>query len=139
MITKVTQENLAKYTKLFEAASAELTKANKWDVANDANKGQITSLKQYFHYIADLAQIDTKYTVLPVDEDVFEIDANTREIAVPSSFRKNGVGVQNDHIAEILYFKIDRKLTSGIISVVFHILTPKQSIFTKTEHWRKIM
>ena len=108
MITKVTQENLAKYTKLFEAASAELTKANKWDVANDANKGQITSLKQYFHYIADLAQIDTKYTVLPVDEDVFEIDANTREIAVPSSFRKNGVGVQNDHIAEILYFKIDR-------------------------------
>ena len=36
-------------------------------------------------------------------------------------------------------FETDRKLTAGIISVVFHILTPKQSIFTKTEHWRKIM
>ena len=111
MITKVTQENLSKYTKLFSEAAAELNAVNKWD-ENDANKGKIDSLKQYFHYIADLAQINTKYTVLPADEDVFDIDANTREIIVPSSFRKNGVGVQNDHIAEVLYFRIDRYFDS---------------------------
>ena len=111
MITKVTQENLSKYTKLFSEAAAELNAVNKWD-ENDANKGKIDSLKQYFHYIADLAPINTKYTVLPADEDVFDIDANTREITVPSSFRKNGVGVQNDHIAEVLYFRIDRYFDS---------------------------
>lgn len=30
MITKVTQENLSKYTKLFSEAAAELNAVNKW-------------------------------------------------------------------------------------------------------------
>jgi len=39
---------------------------------------------------------------------VFAIDANTRNISIPSSFARNGVGVQGDEMAEILYFTIDR-------------------------------
>ena len=33
------------------------------------------------------------YTVLPLDEPTFDIDANTRAISVPDSFRKNGISV----------------------------------------------
>jgi hypothetical protein len=30
---------------------------------------------------------------MPIDEDVFEIDADTRTISVPKSFANNGVSV----------------------------------------------
>jgi hypothetical protein len=49
-----------------------------------------------------------QYLVLPLDEPAFEINANTRDIKVPAAFSQNGVGVQGDHGAEILYFKINR-------------------------------
>lgn len=71
---------------------------------------QITTLEEYFCYIADLHMIDKKFTILPLEdeENFFEIDANTRKITIPEVFAKNGVSVQGDEIAEILYFKIDR-------------------------------
>lgn len=70
--------------------------------------GQITSLEEYFQYIKDLCLISPIFTVLPLDEAMFEIDANARTIKVPEVFQKNGVSVQGDQISEILYFKIDR-------------------------------
>jgi len=45
---------------------------------------------------------------LPLDEEKFFIDGNSRKIAVPQAFTKNGVGVQGDHYAEYIYFEIDR-------------------------------
>ena len=42
-----------------------------------------------------------------MDEETFDIDANSRTITVPPSF-KHGVGVKGDQVAEIIYFKIDR-------------------------------
>ena len=68
----------------------------------------ISTLNDYFCNIEELARLDTMYVVLPVDEDTFNIDANSRAIAVPASFKKNGVGIQGDHTAEIVYFVIDR-------------------------------
>lgn len=68
----------------------------------------ITTLEEYFSWLRNLGNIDRKYTVLPLDEDHFEINANTRAIAIPASFKKNGVAVQGDDLAEVLYFKIDR-------------------------------
>ena len=68
----------------------------------------ISSLNAYFSYIEALAKIDEKYVVLPLTEDIFEINANTREITVPKHFKDNGISVQGDEISEILYFKIDR-------------------------------
>lgn len=49
-----------------------------------------------------------KYSILPIQEDYFEIDANTRTITVPEVFRKNGLGVMGDNTAETIYFKINR-------------------------------
>lgn len=68
----------------------------------------ISTLEEYFSYIADLCAISRRYTILPLDEEYFFINANTRQIEVPRDFRTNGVAVQGDEIAEILYFKINR-------------------------------
>ena len=78
---------------------------------------QITSLDEYFSYIEDLNHINRKYTILPLDEEPFVIDANTRTITVPKSFKTNGISVQGDEAAETIYFIIDRffDVTSGEI------------------------
>lgn len=98
MITKQTN---ADYSKLFEKASIAL--------GAKSEDEYITSLNEYFMNIADLVAMDNglQYTILPLDEETFDIDANTREITVPKSF-KDGVGVQGDQVAEIIYFTIDR-------------------------------
>lgn len=46
--------------------------------------------------------------MLPLDEKPFVIDANARTIDVKNSSYNDGVAVQGDQLAEILYFKIDR-------------------------------
>lgn len=70
---------------------------------------RITSLNQYFHYIDRIKEIKGgKYTRLPLDENLFEIDADKRSITVPPAFAQNGISVQKDEVAETLYFKIDR-------------------------------
>ncbi len=123
MITRLTNTNLDKYTKLWEKASNDLTDKAKWD-NEDAGKGKITSIKQYFHYIKDLADIDLKYLMLPADEDIIDIDANTREINVRNSiFSTAGVGVQDDQIAETIFFRIDRYFDATDLyplSILFH-------------------
>lgn len=121
MITYVNSENTVKYRKLFEEANKILKKHNEMQ-----DGAEITTLEDYFGYITKLAKYDHddtsnnsptydpsknrqfKYTILPVDEEVFVIDANTRTITVPPSFKKNGISVKGDEIAEILYFEIDR-------------------------------
>lgn len=70
---------------------------------------RITSLNEYFHYIDRIKSIkEGKYTRLPLDENLFEIDADKRSITVPPAFVQNGISVQSDEVAETLYFKIDR-------------------------------
>lgn len=49
-----------------------------------------------------------RYAMLPVDEELFTIDANSRYITVPKHFRQNGIGVIGDQMAEVVYFKIAR-------------------------------
>lgn len=53
---------------------------------------------------------DPYFLIMPVesDEHLFKINANTRDIEIPDDFRKNGVAVQGDDNAEIIYFSIDR-------------------------------
>ena len=49
-----------------------------------------------------------QYLRVPFGEDVFEINANSRSITIPNIFKQNGIAVVGDHLAEILYFTIDR-------------------------------
>lgn len=77
---------------------------------------KISSLEEYFTYIYNLVNLKKggdetygrKYTILPVQEEYFEIDANARTITIPEIFRKNGIGVAGDQAAETIYFKINR-------------------------------
>lgn len=90
-----------------EAADAEFDPNQAYYMQYE--KASINSLNEYFSHITTLARINpAKYTRLPLDENLFEINANTRTITVPSDFSKNGVSVQGDEIAEIIYFKINR-------------------------------
>lgn len=80
----------------------------------------ITTLEEYFNWLPDLKSEEvvdadgnksmqpTKYTVLPLDEEPFVINANTRAINIPPDFKKNGIAVQGDDLAEVVYFKVDR-------------------------------
>ena len=136
MITSVKKSNADKYSYLYEKASeylmshgvdgSELSadeyggeKAmmkylmdSKGNYILDENeekiKAPISSLQEYFSYIQELSSLDMTYTVLPLDEEPFEIDANTRQITVPEAFKTNGISVQGDEIAEVVYFRIDR-------------------------------
>lgn len=125
MITRISKENADKYTLLFDKASAFLGLDNSTD-----DKRKILSLNDYYAHLKDLKNLnfvagedETEEDVgkkksleaqqriflrLPLDEDVFEINADTRTIAIPSDFSKNGVSVQSDEMSEILYFVIDR-------------------------------
>ena len=89
----------------------------------------ISSLNTYFSWINDLLNISylpkfdennqivqgefvdfdgMKFSMLPIDEEVFKIDANTRAIEVPKAFKDNGISVQGDEISEVVYFMVDR-------------------------------
>lgn len=103
MITYVDNSNHGVYRTRFEQATMVLR-----ENGNITSDSEITTLEEYFLYLKDLALLDPYYTMMPVDEDTFDIDADTRKIAVPADFAKNGIGVQGDEIAEVIYFTIDR-------------------------------
>lgn len=91
----------------------EKTTAMTW--ADENAKHISENLEGYYANIRDIAKLSTnfhnapyKYFLMPLDEPIFEIDANKRTIAVPQHFAKNGIGVHGDHMAEVLYFRIDR-------------------------------
>lgn len=128
MITVSNNENSASYSALFTEAFAYLAD-NVDNISNEAQKGaaknfinertsqaeaagntpQFTSVQEYFSHLKDLLDAGgKKFLMLPLDEPVFEIDANKREITVPSVFKKNGISVQGDEIAESLIFRINR-------------------------------
>lgn len=98
MITKITSDNKGLYQKLFLKA----------DKAMGNPEGTIQSLEQFFTKYSSLADLNNAFKVLPLDEPTFDINADTRVITVPDSFKKNGISVQGDQIAEIVYFTIDR-------------------------------
>ena len=82
----------------------------------------ITTLEEYYNWLpelkADKEGNPTKYTILPLlnnadkkisgGEEPFLIDANSRAIQIPAEFKKNGIAVQGDDLAEVVYFEVDR-------------------------------
>lgn len=134
MITYVNSSNAEKYSILFSAATQSLIKAKVINpVMGEDGKplknedglivaeAPITTVEQYFTYLPDLIELGAsdikyekirslgrRYTMLPLDENVFLVDGNSRTITVPPAFQTNGVAVQGDKYAEIIYFMVDR-------------------------------
>lgn len=116
MISKVTKSNKA----LYEARLQQINEA----LIAAGSSARVTDFESYFGNIREIEKLATnfvgkasgdsesgtpgKFFLMPLDEPLFEIDANKRTISIPSDFSKNGIGVRGDHMAETLYFKIDR-------------------------------
>ena len=97
MITKYKDSVRLAYQKLYE----DINKASNGEI-------QIDNLESFFGYIQEIGELDKKFLRLPLDEPLFEIDANSRKITIPSDFAANGLSVQGDHLAETVFFSIDR-------------------------------
>lgn len=126
MITKVTPENTTKYKALFEKVSEILN-----------IEPAISTLDEYFQHLYEISLKDPSLIILPLDEEKFFIDGNSRKITVPQAFTKNGVGVQGDHYAEYIYFEIDRYFENidfgspSITAIVEFVDANQQKHFTK--------
>ena len=133
MITYVNSSNADKYSVLFSAATQSLIEAGvikavmengkpmKDDTGLIVAEAPITTVEQYFSYLPDLISLGAsdnpyerirslgrRYTMLPLDEGIFQVDGNARTITVPPAYQTNGVAVQGDKFAEIIYFMVDR-------------------------------
>lgn len=126
MITKITPENTTKYKALFEKVSEILNL-----------EPAISTLDEYFQHLNEISQKDPSLIILPLDEEKFFIDGNSRKITIPQAFTKNGAGVQGDHYAEYIYFEIDRYFENidfgspSITAVVEFVDANQQKHFTK--------
>lgn len=126
MITKITPENTTKYQALFEKVSKILNL-----------EPAISTLDEYFQHLNEISLKDPSLIILPLDEEKFFIDGNSRKITIPQAFTKNGVGVQGDHYAEYIYFEIDRYFENidfgspSITAVVEFVDANQQKHFTK--------
>ena len=126
MKVQMTLENKAYYDRLFKAMTdycATLNDELKASYGLASMPSEIKTLTTYYEWLNKMRGIDN-YDLfrVPVEEQegYFEIDLNTRAISVPSalkdgnivirpsSFKENGVGVQGDHAAEIIYFRCAR-------------------------------
>lgn len=127
MITKITPENTTKYKALFEKVSEIL----------NLEPAAISTLDKYFQHLNEISLKDPSLIILPLDEEKFSIDGNSRKIVIPQAFTKNGIGVQGDHYAEYIYFEIDRYFENidfgspSITAVVEFVDANQQKHFTK--------
>ena len=103
----ITKHDLGLYKELFKKANTLLG----YDENSDK---QINSIDEYFLNLGSIKDKlqeqnlnDISYFMLPMDEPLFEINANTRTITIPDAF-KTGISVQGDEVAETIFFSIDR-------------------------------
>lgn len=120
MKVQQTTANRGYYDALFQSIMdyCDGLSASERELYNLTDLPKVENLRQYYERLDKLRSCGNyDFFRMPPEEGFFEIDLNTRKIAVPSkatsidmtpSFAENGIGVQGDHSAEILYFKCDR-------------------------------
>lgn len=106
MIVQINKDNSSDYNGWFSEITDAFKNSGKPEIKNIV----IDTLEAYYAHIEEIARnFGGKFLRMPVDEDFLVINNNTREISVSkTSFAKNGIAVEADHLAEIVYFKVDR-------------------------------
>lgn len=82
----------------------------------------IYNLSTYFQHLDKIIEMGgPKYLRIPVEEDFFEINTDTREITAPQELAENKwvIGVKDDHLAEILWFRVNRYYDGQDLAVCF--------------------
>lgn len=103
MIVKVDESNQSRYNTLFNKASTLLGLSS-----------PISNIRDYFRELPNIitkasetdGEIWQYYAMLPLDEEPFYVNADTRKITIPNSRKQ--IGVVGDNYAEIVFFKIAR-------------------------------
>lgn len=111
---QLSDDMINRYHRLFNNAYNDLvayatidSEGNKTYPYKD-NTEPFTDLSDYYAHMMDYIRIGKPiYLLLPLDEGHFTINANTRQITVPTEFNQCG-GVTNDNLCEIATFTIDR-------------------------------
>ncbi len=109
MIVRENTSHSGKYHDLFREAYQFLKNIDNGNYV-DPNGTTFKNLAEYYGHMADfIAQgsVGYKYIMLPLDEEVFEINLDTRTIAIPASFSACA-SVQSDQLAETIMFVADR-------------------------------
>lgn len=91
MIITINENNVSQYNALFAKAYQALKAAGKLRPGMENSEGRFLSIDDYFAHMADLLTLDVTYMMLPLDENPFVINANTRAISAPKI-----VTLQND-------------------------------------------
>lgn len=100
---------ITKDENIYQGLFADINKKFNYDDSNAVN-----DIGDYFMELDNIkqavenGQADPYWLIIPGSEELFTIDANKRTITVPTDFAKNGIGVQGDHMAEVIYFSVDR-------------------------------
>lgn len=104
VITVKNDKNKMQYEALFQEAYQTLAAMDPSPLRVTHEDGMFHSLEEYFGHIEDLQDLKYgKFLMLALDEEAFTINANTRSITAPKI-----TVVQNDQMAEIVIFTIDR-------------------------------
>lgn len=75
----------------------------------------ITNTNEYKQRLKEIQEsVNVVYTSIPSDEPRFVIDANSRQINIPSEF--SFLALKKDHKAETIYFEIDRYFDDNDLS-----------------------
>ena len=111
MIVSINKNNSDSYVNLFADAYRFLKDFDEREGTNyldDTSKDSFSSLAEYYSHMADLFDAHGyQYIMVPLDEEPFTIDLNTRSITVPKSFTACA-SVQTDLLAETIVFVTDR-------------------------------
>lgn len=83
--------------------------------------GRINSLVTYYQHLDELIEESPEFLRIPLDEDPFEINASTRAIKIPDAINDKQwvIGVKDDHMAEVLFFKVDRFFDGQDLAICF--------------------
>ena len=111
------------YQDLFDRAMAVLKESHVTD--DDGSEIVIGDLPSYYRWLDVIEQIGGPEFLrsLPLDEECFEIDTNTRKIIMPDMIGKGEwvVGVKDDHLAEVLWFHVDRFFDGQDLAICFPV------------------
>lgn len=109
MITKeIIGQNDHLYDALFADISENVTDSNEEKIVVNTLEDYFMNLRTIVDWVGNGHLDKTYYLRLPADEELFEINANTRKISVPSNYKNYGIAVVGDTFAETLWFRIDR-------------------------------
>lgn len=87
-------------------------------------EGTIKDLANYYDFLDKLLEQSPEYLRVPIEEGCFKINTSNRAIIKPEKLTDSKdaewiIGVKDDHMAEVLFFEVDRYFDGQDLAVCF--------------------